>query len=115
MLIRIKELVGENAMTLGDGEVVYRCIHDRLVRGESIQLDFDGVRVFASPFFNAGIGRLLADLQPAELNDRLQFEHISEVGVRVLRRVVENAKDYYASPERRQTIDHIVNETVAHI
>ena len=45
-------------MTLEDGEAVYRQIHDPLVHGETVELDFDGVNIFASPFFNAGIGRL---------------------------------------------------------
>ena len=60
MHINVKELVGENAMTLGDGEAIYARIHDPLIQGETVELDFDGVQLFASPFFNAGIGRLLS-------------------------------------------------------
>ncbi|MHB8165285.1 MAG: STAS-like domain-containing protein [Sulfuricella sp.] len=109
--IAVKELVGENAMTLDDGEAVYRQIHDPLTRGETVELDFDGVEIFASPFFNAGIGRLLADLQPDILNTRLIFQHMSALGDGVLRRVIANAKEYYAaSPEHRQAIDRIVHD-----
>jgi len=109
--IAVKELVGENAMTLDDGEAIYRQIHDPLTRGEIVELDFDGVEIFASPFFNAGIGRLLDDLQPDILNTRLIFQHMSALGDGVLRRVIANAKEYYAaSPEHRQAIDRIVND-----
>jgi hypothetical protein len=80
-------------MTLEDGEAVYRQIHDPLVRGETVELDFEGIEVFASPFFNAGIGRLLADLPPDVLNAHLKFEHLSALGDRILRRVIENAKE----------------------
>lgn len=112
--IAVKELVGENAMTLDDGEAIYRQIHDPLTRGETVELDFNGVRIFASPFFNAGIGRLLADCQPDILTSRLVFQHLSALGDRVLRRVIENAREYYAaSPEHRQAIDRIVHETAA--
>jgi hypothetical protein len=114
MHIKVRELTGTNAMTLEDGEAVYRQIHDPLVRGETVELDFEGIEVFASPFFNAGIGRLLADLLPDVLNAHLKFEHLSALGDRILRRVIENAKEYYAaSPDRRQAIDRIVQETAA--
>ncbi|MBK7236350.1 MAG: STAS-like domain-containing protein [Sterolibacteriaceae bacterium] len=111
MRIKVKELVGENAMTLDDGEVIYARIHDPLTQGETVELDFDGVQVFASPFFNAGVGRLLGDLTVDTLNAHLKFEHLSDFGARVLRRVIENAKDYYAAPaDQRRAIDRIVHD-----
>lgn len=111
MQIKVKDLVGENAMTLEDGEAIYARIHDPLTQGETVELDFDGVQVFASPFFNAGIGRLLADVAADTLNARLKFEHLSDFGARVLRRVIENAKDYYAAPaDRQRAIDRIVHD-----
>lgn len=112
MHIKVKELVGENAMTLDDGEAIYSRIHAPLTLGETVELDFDGVQVFASPFFNAGIGRLLGgDLTTEMLNSRLKFDHLSVFGARVLRRVIENAKDYYAAPaEQRSEIDRIVHD-----
>lgn len=111
MYIKVKDLVGENAMTLDDGEAVYARIHDPLTHGEAVELDFDGVEVFASPFFNAGIGRLLGDLTADTLNALLKFEHLSDFGARVLRRVIENAKEYYgATAPQRQEIDRIVHD-----
>lgn len=111
MHINVKELIGENAMTLDDGEAIYARIHDPLIHGETVELDFDGVQVFASPFFNAGIGRLLGDLTAETLNARLKFDHLSDFGARVLRRVIENAKDYYAAPaDQRSAIDRIMHD-----
>ncbi len=112
MYIKVKELIGENAMTLDDGEAVYARIHDPLTHGETVELDFDGVEVFASPFFNAGIGRLLGDLTADALNTLLKFDHLSDFGARVLRRVIENAKEYYgASASQRHEIDRIVHDS----
>ena len=111
MHINVKELVGENAMTLDDGDAIYARIHDPLTKGEMVELDFDGVQVFASPFFNAGIGRLLGELTTDALNARLKVDHLSDFGARVLRRVIENAKDYYAAPaDQRRAIDRIVHD-----
>ncbi|MDN5752054.1 MAG: STAS-like domain-containing protein [Nitrosospira sp.] len=109
--ISVKELVGENAITLDDGEAIFFRIHDPLIRGEMVELDFDGVEIFASPFFNAGIGRLLADVHPDNLNACLKFQHMPALGDRLLRRVIENAKEYYAANQgQREAIDHIVHE-----
>jgi hypothetical protein len=114
MYIKVKDLVGENAMTLDDGTAIYSRIHDPLAQGQTVELDFEGVEVFASPFFNAGVGHLLADLEPNALNERLKFEHLSDFGKRTLRRVIENAKEYYAAnPTQRAAIDRIVQDTAA--
>ena len=112
MHINVKELVGENAMTLDDGDAIYARIYGPLTKGETVELDFDGVQVFASPFFNAGIGRLLGgELTMDALNARLKFDHLSDFGARVLRRVIDNAKEYYgASDPERQAIDRIVRD-----
>lgn len=93
----VRDLIGQNAVTLDDGKKIYDLIHTSLVHGNKVELDFNGVEIFASPFFNAGVGRLLDDLQPETLNSHLRFEHLSEIGSRVLRRVIVNAKEYYAS------------------
>ena len=37
--IAVKELVGENAMTLVDGEAIFRQIHDPLARGETVEVE----------------------------------------------------------------------------
>ncbi len=111
MHIKVKELVGENAMTLDDGAAIYARIRDPLTQGETVELDFEGVQVFASPFFNAGVGRLVGELTADALNARLKFDHLSDFGARVLRRVIENAKDYYAAPaDQRRAIDRIVHD-----
>ena len=114
MRVKVRELVGENAMTQDDGKAIYRMIHDPLLQGETVELDFEGVDVFASPFFNASVGRLLEDLERDALNARLRFEHLSDFGERVLCRVIENAEEYYAaSPEQRRAMDRIVQDTAA--
>lgn len=108
--ILVKDLIGQNAITLEDGKIIFNLIHGSLSRGEVVELDFNGVEVFASPFFNAGVGRLLNDLTNEVLNNQLKFEHLSDFGSRVLRRVIENAKEYYSSTtNHRQKVDQAVS------
>ena len=60
MHVNVKNLVGDNAMTLNDGNAIYEKIYEHLKQGQTIDLDFDGVIVFAAPFFNASVGHLLS-------------------------------------------------------
>jgi hypothetical protein len=113
MRIQVRDVVGENAMTLDDGRAIFRDIHEPLLHGLDVELDFEGVKVFASPFFNAGIGALLADLRAEDLNSHLKIVHISDSGGQVLRRVIENAKSFYSSSdEHRAATTRIVEESL---
>lgn len=98
----IQRMVGEDAITLDDGQSVHDRIKPELLAGHEVELDFEGVSVFASPFFNAAIGQLLKDLQPDDLNRLLQVQNLNSTGRDVLRRVIENAKRYYASPDYQE-------------
>lgn len=111
MNIFVNRFVGTNALTMTDGQRIFEEIHPRLLAHESVVLDFEGVNIFATPFFNAAIGRLLADLSADVLRDRLEFKNLSALGASILRSVIENAKDYYGGSEaRRNAVDSTVAE-----
>jgi hypothetical protein len=86
-----------------------------LATTESIELEFNKVRVIATPFFNAAIGRLLKDVSPEELQKRISFKNLSPIGQKVLTNVVENAKQYYhGDPAAREALDRILIDHAEH-
>jgi hypothetical protein len=88
-------------------------IYPHLVKGEDVQLDFTGVSVFAASFFNYGIGQLLQHITTDELNRLLTFKEISPIGLNVLKRSLDNAKQYYGDLQYRQAVDAVVEEYAA--
>ncbi len=102
MKLLVKEIVGENAITLDDGQSVFDRIKPELAAGHPVELDFAGVAVFASPFLNAAVGQLLKDFQPEVLNRLLKVTNLTPAGSEVLARVIENAKRYYSSKDYRE-------------
>lgn len=106
--VEIRNFVGERCVTSQDGQRVYEKIYPKLVAGEKIRLDFEGVTVFASPFFNFAIGQLLKDLKPDDLNRLLSVEHLVPDGMLVWHRVVKNAKEYYTNLNARRAVDEIL-------
>ncbi|MBM4047447.1 MAG: DUF4325 domain-containing protein [Planctomycetes bacterium] len=105
MKCSVYPLVGENCITMEDGQKVYDLIHPELQAGRAVELDFQGSSVFASPFFNAAIGQLLEDIPPETLNRLLTVSNMGPVGMNVLKRVIENAKEYYSNPDVRTAVD----------
>lgn len=111
MNYKIHELVGKHCMTPEDGQKVYNLTYPELSAAHPVELDFAGVDIFASPFFNFAIGQLLRDIQPETLNRLLKVSNLNPVGRQILKRVIENSKQYYSSDENtRQAVDKVVSE-----
>lgn len=110
MKILIHDKIGENCITLDDGQEVYNAIHPELAANRPVELDFDKVIIFASPFFNAAIGQLLKDIEPDDLNRLLLVRNLNPNGLAVMKRVIENSKQYYRDEGMRKTLDEIFLE-----
>lgn len=108
--IVVSQLIGGYGVTLEDGEAVYDAIHPLLSQDVDVTLDFRDVTIFASPFFNAAIGRLVSEFSAKQLNDRLHFVKLSAAGQSTLQRVIENARAYQNDPGLRDAVDRVLDE-----
>jgi hypothetical protein len=113
MSYRIYEITGEYATDTDSGQKIYDLIHSELLAGKSVELDFNGVSVFASAFFNFAIGQLLKDLSPDTLNELLKITNLSPSGYSILKRVIENAKHYYSDAQYQKAVDTVLEEYAA--
>ncbi|MFB2839274.1 STAS-like domain-containing protein [Floridanema evergladense] len=106
----IYDLIGKACMTPEEGQKVYNLIYPELMANRPVELDFAGVDIFASPFFNFAIGQLLKDISSDTLNRLLKFSHLNAIGKQVLQRVMENSQQYYSNEKIRKAIDEVVSE-----
>jgi STAS-like domain of unknown function (DUF4325) len=113
MKYNILSITGAYCTTPEAGQKVYDLIHPILLSGEQVELDFLGVKAYASPFFNYAIGQLLKDISAESLGNLIRFINISSVGESVLRLVIDNAKQYYADETFRKAVDEAVEEELA--
>ncbi|MBW4572737.1 MAG: STAS-like domain-containing protein [Tolypothrix carrinoi HA7290-LM1] len=102
--------MGKNCITPGDGQHVYDLVIGELLADRPVELDFAGVEIFASPFFNFAIGQLLRDIQPEKLNRLLKVSNLNQVGFSILKLVIENSKRYYSDPDFRSRLDQVISE-----
>lgn len=68
MIVNVFEVIGEYAIAADSGQKLYDQIHPELLDGKSVELDFSGVEIFTSAFFNFAIGQLLRDISTDDLN-----------------------------------------------
>ena len=107
---KIVELIGEHCITFDDGQKLYDVIYPQLKSGQHVELDFDGVEIFVSRFFNAAIGQLLKDIEASELNQLLKFSHLPVIGRNIIQKVIENAKKYYSDENYQKAVDVVLHE-----
>jgi hypothetical protein len=110
MAYKIYEITGEFATDADSGQHFYDLIYPQLLAGQPVELDFTGVNVFASAFFNFAIGQLLQDIFPEQLNECLKVTNLSPNGRNILKRVIDNAKHYYSDPQYQQAVDTVLEE-----
>ena len=107
-MIVVVDLVGENCVTPEDGELVFEALRRQIETGQETILDFTGVKVFASSFFNTAIGKLYGEFSPDQLNALLKIKNLTDDGRTILKRVIENSKRYYADEKLRFCPSHEV-------
>ncbi len=103
-------MIGENCMTIDDGQQIYNIIHPELAAGRFVELDFDRVEIFGTPFFNTAIGQLLKDIEPDDLNRLLLISSLNLNGQTTMRRAIAEGKRYYREKGMRKIIDDIFLE-----
>lgn len=108
MMLKVVPITGQNCITVEDGEQIYKKIHSEIIKGHDVTLDFTGVEIFASPFFNTAIGQLFRDLNSTQINSNLHFIGLSSHGNHILKRVMENAQKYYKNSRFRDSVERVL-------
>ena len=110
MKVNVRELVGEVCMTYEDGVKIHSAYRAAFDRGETVELDFTGTRVFVSQFFNAAVGQLLKDYPKDEVQHRLIPLNLPFAGAAPMRQSIENSERYYRDPQFRAALDKVLED-----
>ncbi len=113
MDLKIYDVVGKRCITKENGQRIYERIHPLLKKGEQVTLDFAGVEQFASPFFNYAIGQLFTDIKDEDFQKLLNINNLDNDGCLVVKRVVENARNYHRDIDYKKVVDTILQQAEA--
>lgn len=102
--IKIKSHV-KFCLSQNDGKILRNIIEPELNKGEKIILDFSGISLFASPFFNISVGHFITNMGIKKYNENIEVINLSVVGQKVYQKVTEHA----SSKDDSDKIDDINN------
>jgi hypothetical protein len=98
-IIRIfDEVNGDSAISVDDGDAIYKKIDKALTQGLIVELDFQNIRLVITAFLNAAIGQLYSKYSSGQLNEKLKLANISPDDIHLFKKVIERAKEYFANP-----------------
>ena len=98
--ISVFDVVGSPlCVASSDGQGVCQLIEAAVKSGYRITLSFQGVSVLTAAFLNAAIGQLYGKFSSEQIRAALQVADIEPEEKALIKRVVENAKQYFKDPE----------------
>lgn len=99
--IKVADLIGSPlCIAAEDGQKVFEKVKELLKGGKPVTVSFDRVNMLISLFLNVAIGQLYGSFREDDIRTKLQVEGLSGDDMELLKRVVDNAKRYYATPKQ---------------
>jgi len=108
MIINIRDTIGTRCILKDDGQRLFNQIEPSLRDDMDVTLNFEGVSLFASPFFNFSIGQLIIAMPEDVVKNKLHIHNLDSVGQSVMSRVVENASKFHADRDYKKIVDNIL-------
>ena len=95
--IRVFDIVGGPlCVSAEDGQRVHDKIVPLLRDNQKMVLSFEQVETLISAFLNAAIGQLYGEFREDRIRELITVRDLDEEDTSVLKRVIENAKRYFA-------------------
>lgn len=108
----VYQIVGNSiCVEADDGKKVSNIVSEFLKNDKPLVLSFLNVEMLTSAFLNTAIGVLYKDFTEEKIKALLKVEDMQPVDVKLLKRVVDNAKLYYKDPKRlEESIKKVLEE-----
>lgn len=98
IVLRVSDIIGSPlGISAEDGQKVFDKIEALLKRGQHITISFERVTMLISLFLNASIGQLYGSFTEENIRELVKVDGLAEDDLEMLKRVVDNAKKYYAN------------------
>lgn len=102
------------AMTESEGLKLRKEIEKFIEKEDKIVIDFSGISLFATMFFNASIGHFVMNLSPEKCDNIFELINLSELGAETYSHSFENAKTMYYDKHQESVIGDITQNNIEH-
>lgn len=101
----------QTGFSMEDAEKLLAVIEPLVKQKENLTIDFTGIKLFTTLFFNNVLAKFVMELGPDCYNEKFFVKNLSEVGETTYQHSLENAKDYFAmTPEKRAIQNDILED-----
>lgn len=100
------------AMTEDAGLQLRKKMLEAIQQEQHVILDFAGIELFATPFFNASIGYFVLQLSPKKFKEQVQAINLSDLGLETYSHSFQNAVSVYESKTDLDMVGKITAETI---
>lgn len=110
-IIMIKD-IAPIAMTEDAGLTLRKKMQEALDEQYKVVLDFEGIELFATPFFNSSIGYFVLQYSPDKFSEKIQVENLSELGSQTYEHSYQNAVSVFENKTDVVRVGKITAETI---
>lgn len=96
------------ALAEDDGAALYDKIDNIISNGEPTEVDFEGIALFATPFFNTSIGRVILNYGVDRFDSLVKVVNLDELGIETYEHSRANAISYIEKKQSSQGIEKAV-------
>lgn len=110
--ILIKDFTqSSRAVSAHHGEKIYSEIVTHFKKKEPVILDFSGIELTITAFLNSCIGKLYGTFSSEEIKDMLDIQNLQNDEKRLLKLVIDKAKERFGKPDSDIDNTDLVNES----
>ena len=106
----LKKTVGENCASVDDGEKVLHLIRPELIKGFSVELDFENVKLVLTPFLNACFGKLLEQFGREMTMTHVSMRNVSDELLQQINNFINRKEAEFAQSRDRKMLQEMFDE-----
>lgn len=111
-MIRFKDF-NNTAFSLDDAKVLVDLINKELKNKETVTIDFSGIKLYTSLFFNNSTSKYILEHSPEWFDNHIYVEGLTDAGESSYKHSYNNAVEYYNVPrEERLKRDEILKKYI---
>ncbi len=92
----------KTAFSSNDAECLDKLISPLIKNNDKIIIDFNGISIFTTLFFNNAFAKHIIEIGPEKYNDKFQLINLSELGKTTYMHSYNNAINYYNLSDKQK-------------
>ena len=108
--VLLQKTVGEKCSSIDDGEKVLNLIRPELIKGFSVELDFEGVKLVLTPFLNTCFGKLVKKFGREITMTHVSMRNISDELLQLINNFINRKEEEFTQSRDRKLLQEIFDE-----